>query len=154
MLTIMGAAISAAGLIWPPTRNWQNGLRRRGWSLGELEATCEVLRKEIRWDLRNQAHRELFLKSYREKVRNGGIPHSPEWERQVFDQDDLGRSFENARRASITLWYIMGQLECSKLQAALLEYLYRLYVACRKSTRGLRAELGPRAGLPQAGPTR
>ena len=153
MLTIMGITLIAAGALWLALRHWQPGRKQRGLSLGDLEAACEVLGGELGWNLRNEGERELFLTGYREKVKRGWLPPSPEWEREIFSQDDPGRSFENARRASITLWYIQGQMENTKLQAALLEYIYRLYVACRKPTRGLRDELGPRAGLPQPEPT-
>ena len=155
MLTIMGATLVLAGAIWLARQRWRSSLHRSGpgrprWNLADMEAACQVLGAEIGWDLGDESQRELFLTSYREKVRSRQLPTSPEWEREIFNaQDDLGRSFEHARRASITLWYLMGQMERPKLQAVLLEYLYRLYAACSKSTRGLQAELGPRTGLPQ-----
>ena len=152
MLTIMGIALIGAGIVWLLT-NWRGRQAdRRGWSLGELEATCDLLGDEIGWDLRDRSQRELFLTSYQQKVRSSQLPPSAEWEREIFDrQHSLGQDLEDTRRTGITLWYLLGELECPKLQAALLEYLYRLYLAWHKPTQGLREELGFRAGLPSTG---
>ena len=152
MLTLLGITLVMAGTAWLVAMKMRSRPGQRGQSLGELEVTCEVMAGELGWDLRDESQRELFLTGYREQVRTGNLPRSAEWDREVFgNQDGLERNLENARRASITLWYIMDQLECHKLQAALLEYIYRLYDACSKPTGGLRAELGPRTGLPRTG---
>ena len=147
-LAIIGIALVATGVTWL-TLPRQGGRQEPGRGLSELMATCDFLGQQVGWRLDSQESQELFLTSYREKVRTQQLPESPEWSRRVFDEGrPLGPEAERARRVGITLWYLLGAHGQRKLQQAVGEYIYRLYDGDRRSTRGLRAELGPRPGLP------
>ena len=157
MLTIIGAILTLAGLIWLVYNHIRDPWIALGVSLGSLNGTLTVVGRHIGRPLETQQGREQFVRECRELIRKRDLPHSLELEKQVFvSQDILWEEFETTRQAAVAMWLIIEGTGCELYQAEIREplrelyrteireSLYDLYLANRKSTAGLETLLGPR----------